>query len=267
MASQDSASPAREPVVPSQSQGPALKSGGLGAQVRIWFLVLVLALVAGVAAWLAGEFTLDYFKPSEEAASAPYDFRALNREMAEVGAYNGAVAFGTLGGLLGLGLGLAGGLIRRSAGGALLGAIVGLILGTAAGALPSFVLMPWHWRHRNDDPSATLLLTPLLLHLGLWCAIGLGAGLAFAVGSGASKPSRYFEMALAGVVGAMVGTFVYEMVGAFVFPMDRTVEPFAATAGTRLLARLCVAGFVGLGAVRSLPPRPAPSKGVAHDLS
>src|SRR5262245_22531869 len=120
MASQDSTSPAREPVVPSQSQGPALKSGGLGPQVRIWFLVLGLALVAGVAAWLSGEFTLDYFQPSEEAAGAAYDFRALNREMQPVSAGNGALAFGALGGLLGLALGVAGGLVRRSTRGVML---------------------------------------------------------------------------------------------------------------------------------------------------
>jgi hypothetical protein len=213
--------------------------------------------LAGVLAWLAGEYTRDYFKPSDEAATQAYNFTALNREMEPVSAGNGALAFGALGGLLGLVLGVAGGLIRRSTQGVVLGALVGLILGAAAGVLPSMWVMPWSWRHRNDDPSATLLLTPLLVHLGLWSAIGLAAGLAFGVGSGTSKPSRYFEMALAGVVGAMLGTFVFEMVGAFVFPMERTVEPFSATAGTRLLARLCVAGFIGLGTLRCLPSRPA----------
>jgi hypothetical protein len=243
---------------------------GSGGTFRLGLLVLSLALLAGVAAWLVGECTLDYYRPSDEAATQAYNFAALNREMEPVSAGNGALAFGALGGLLGLALGIAGGLIRRSTQWVVLGALVGLILGTAAGALPSLGLMPWSWRHRNDDPSATLLLTPLLVHLGLWSAIGLAAGLAFGVGSGTSKPSRYFEMALAGLVGAMLGTFVFEMVGAFVFPMDRTVEPFSATAGTRLLARLCVAGFIGLGAVRSLPPRSAQkaaNQGVVNNLS
>jgi hypothetical protein len=172
--------------------------------------------------------------------------------MPGVSARNGALTFGVLGGLLGVGLGVAGGLIRRSIPGALLGGFVGLILGAAAGALPAVEIMPWYWRHRNDDPSALSLLTPLLVHLGLWSAIGLAAGLAFGIGCG-SKPIRLFEAALAGLTGAMLGTFVYEMAGAFLFPMAHTTDPFSATSGTRLLARLCVAGFVGLGALRSIP--------------
>jgi hypothetical protein len=131
---------------------------------------------------------------------------------------------------------------------------VGLILGTAAGALPSFAVMPWQWRHRNDDPSTTELLVPLMIHLALWSGVGLAAGLAFGIGSSTGKPSRILEAALAGLVGAMLGTFVFEMVGAFVFPMEATASPFSETPGTRLLARLCLAGFVGLAAIRCIPP-------------
>ena len=94
---------------------------------------------------------------------------------------------------------------------------------------------------------------PLLIHLGLWSATGLVAGLAFGIGSQGFKPARLFEAALAGLVGAMVGTFVYEMVGAFLFPFDHTADPFSTTPGTRLLARVCIAGFVGLGAIRVAP--------------
>jgi hypothetical protein len=242
-------------VVPAPlPEPPSASRLGWGEKFRLWLLVLSLAILAGVAAWLVGESALDYFKPSDAAASQTYNFEPLNREMLGVSAHNGALTFGVLGGLLGLALGLAGGLSRRSGHGALMGAVAGLILGAAAGALPSFAVMPWQWRHRNDDPSTILLLTPLLVHLGLWSAIGLAAGLAFGIGSGASTPSRLCESALAGLVGAMLGTFVYEMLGAVLFPMDRTADPFSATSGTRLLARLCVAGFVGLFAIRSIPP-------------
>jgi hypothetical protein len=227
---------------------------GLGAQIRIWLLVMGLAMVAGGCAWLSGEFTLDYFKPSAAASENHRDPSALNREMLGVSARNGALAFGPLGGLLGLALGLAGGLSRRSASGALMGAFAGLILGAAAGALPSFGVMPWQWRHRNDDPSTTELLIPMFVHLGLWSGAGLTAGLAFGIGRG-FKPSWLFQAALAGLIGAMLGTFVYELGGAFLFPLERTANPFSDTASTRLLARLCVAGFVALGAVLALPSR------------
>jgi len=229
----------------------------VGAKIQISILVLVLAMLAGVAAWLVGEYTLDYFKPSEAAAENYRNPRALNLEMPGVESRNGALAFGALGGLLGLAMGLAGGLSRRSSHWALMAAMVGLILGTAAGALPSFAVMPWQWRHRNDDPSTANLVMPLLVHLGLWSGVGLTAGLAFGIGSGGFKPSRLFETALAGLVGAMVGTFLFEMAGAFLFPLAMTADPFSVTPSTRLLARLCVAGFVGLGAIRSLAPEAA----------
>jgi hypothetical protein len=218
-------------------------------------MILCLAILAGVAAWLVGEPNLGRFKPSAAAAAEAYNFRALNQETARANAFNGALAFGVFGGVLGLALGLAGGLARRSPGGALVGALAGLILGTLAGALPSFAVMPYQWNHRNDDPSTTLLLQPMLIHFGLWSAIGLAAGFAFGLGLYGLKASRLIEAALAGLIGAMLGTFVFDMLGAILFPLAKTVNPFSETSGTRLLARLCVAGFVALGAIRSLPPR------------
>jgi hypothetical protein len=210
-------------------------------------------MLAAVVSWLVGESTYNLFRPSLAASENYRDPSGLNREMPGVNSRNGALTYGTSGGLLGLALGLAGGLVGRSPGRAVLGAVAGLILGTAAGALPSFIIMPWQWAHRNDDPASLDLLAPLLIHLGLWSAVGLAAGLAFGIGSQVSRPARLLEAALVGLVGAMVGTFVYEMVGAFLFPADHTVDPFPGTSGMRLLARLCIAGFVGLGAIRALP--------------
>ena len=252
MTPQDASTPGAEPVVPTPSLRPAPSTAGLVGKLSNWALVLVLAMLGGGAAWQVGEYTFDYFKPSK-AAENYQDSRALNAEMPAVNSRNSAVAFGALGGLLGLALGLAGGLSRRSWSGAVMGAIAGLVLGTALGALPSFAVMPWQFRHRNDDPSTTELLTPLLVHLALWSGIGLAAGLAFGIGSRGFKPLGLFEAALAGLVGAALGTFVYELAGAFLLPTAHTADPISASPGSRLLARLCVAGFVGLGAVRSLP--------------
>jgi hypothetical protein len=44
--------------------------------------------------------------------------------------------------------------------------------------------------------------------------------------------------------------------GAFFFPSDHTADPVSDTPGTRVLARLCVAGFVGLGTLRAIPTDP-----------
>jgi hypothetical protein len=241
-----SLSPA-EPAVPAID--PAAPPDDRRATVSTWLMALAAALLAGIASWLFGEATYQSFKASEAAASQKYDFTAVNRETAIANGRNGALAFGALGGLLGLGLGVAGGLSRRSVRGALQSAVVGLILGAAAGALPSFAVMPWQWRHRNDDPSSTNLLAPLLIHGGLWCGLGAAAGLAYGLGRGGLRPRPLLEGMLGGLVGAAIGTVSYEMVGAMAFPLGKTVEPFSSTASTRLLARLSVAVFTALGAV------------------
>jgi hypothetical protein len=263
MTTNDAPSTGAHPASHTESLAAQASAAGWSAKLQNWAVILGLALLAGVAAWLVGEYTFDYFKPSLAASENYRNPTALNAEMPGVNARNGGLTFGALGGLLGLALGLAGGLCRRSIRWALTGAVAGLILGAAAGALPSFAVMPWQWRHRNDDPWTADLLVPMLIHLGLWSGVGLAAGLAFGIGSSGAKPSRLFEATLAGLVGAMLGTFVFEMVGAILFPLANTVNPFSATPGTRLLARLCIAGFVAVGAFRALPP-PTKERGSDH---
>jgi hypothetical protein len=256
MTSPDAASADAELATPSPSPPPESKPTYASARPpgRRWILLLGLSLIAGAAAWLAGERTMEYARLSKAAAENYRDSTALNAEMPRVIAINGALTFGTFGGLLGLALGLGGGLCRRSTTGAIVGALAGLILGAAAGALPALAVMPWHWRHRNDDPATLELLTPLLKHMALWSAVGLAAGLAFGIGS-SGRPARLLEAALAGLLGAMLGTLAFEILGAVFFPLDHTADPFSSTSSTRLLAKLCVAGFVGLGVVRCLPSR------------
>lgn len=251
---------APEPAAPSQGP-PAARS----AATRTWLVVVATALLAGALSWLVGEAAYDYFQPSEEAARQQYDFSALNREMAVAGGRNGAVAFGALGGLLGLAMGLVGGLARRSAHGALGAGLAGLVLGVAAGALPAFVLVPWHVQNRNNDPASLNLLTPLLVHIGLWCLLGLTAGLAYGLGRYGLERTALLKAALGGLIGAVVGAVVYEMIGAVAFPLSRTNEPISVTAATRLLARLCVAGFVAAGVLFAL--RPAEPRGVTERAS
>jgi hypothetical protein len=242
-----SPTPPRETAVKSPDVKP-------DREVWAWVAVPVVAVVAGVAAWYCGELLLDHFTPPETSSSQRFDFSVLNKEMAWVTSLNGAAAFAVLGGLLGFSLGLVGGLGRRSARGAILGVAVGLILGAAAGALPSFAIMPWHWKHRGDDEYRGQLVLPTLVHLGLWSFLGLTAGLAFGLGRYGPRPSRLFVTAAAGLIGAIIGTCLFELAGALLFPLAETVNPFSATWQTRLLARLSVALFVGLAVMLSFRP-------------
>jgi hypothetical protein len=246
-------SPSDPPTPPREmTQPPDIKPD---REVWVWVAIPVVAVLAGAAAWYCGELTLDRFNPSDKASSQRFDFSVLNKEMAWATSLNGAAAFAVLGGLLGLSLGLVGGLGRRSAAGAILGAAVGLFLGAAAGALPSFAIMPWHWKHRGDDEYRGQLVLPTLVHLGLWCSLGLTAGLAFGLGRYGPRPSRLFVTGAAGLIGAIIGTSLFELAGALLFPLDETVNPFSATWQTRLLARLSVALFVGLAVMLSFRPR------------
>ncbi|MGC8643419.1 MAG: hypothetical protein ACP5XB_26475 [Isosphaeraceae bacterium] len=259
MSSPPNETPNLDPDTSSPAEGVQTGVAKGSGPPLAWKLTLALALLAGAAAWWVGEAYLDYFKPSQAASSQRFDFTALNKEKAVANAYNGTLAFGALGGFVGLALGLAGGFSRRPGGSPLLGAIVGLALGVAAGALPSLEIMPWQWRHRSDDPSSTQLLIPLLMHLGLWSGAGLAGGLAFGLGAGAKKPLRLAGTAISGLLGAMLGTLVFEIIGAGFFPLASTTLPFSDTALTRLLARLCVAGFIG--AVMILPRLTSPKTG------
>jgi hypothetical protein len=243
----DSLTPPRETATHSPDSKP-------DREVWAWVAIPVVAVLAGAAAWYCGELTLDRFNASDKASSQRFDFSVLNKEMAWATSLNGAAAFAVLGGLLGFGLGLVGGLGRQSAAGAILGAVVGLILGAAAGALPSFAIMPWHWKHRGDDEYRGQLLLPTLVHLGLWCSLGLTAGLAFGLGRYGRRPSRLFVTAAAGLIGAIVGTSLFELAGALLFPLAETANPFSVTWQTRLLARLSVALFVGLAVMLSFRP-------------
>jgi hypothetical protein len=224
------------------------------------FLTLVAGLLAGVSAWYVGEATLDHFKPSAEAAADLYRFTRLNKEQAIANGRNGAVAFGALGGILGLVLGLAGGLSRRSPTAALIAGLVGLVLGTVAGALPAFGVMPWQWDHRNDDPGTLDLSMPLMTCAALWTGLGATAGLAYGLGRAGFRPGPLFSATLGGVIGAVLGTAFYEVVGALAFPFDHTAYPISLSTVTRLLARVSVAGFATLGTLLLLHSRHALDK-------
>jgi len=55
------------------------------------------------------------------------------------------------------------------------------------------------------------------------------------------------KFVLGGLVGGLLGAVVYEMLGAFAFPMAATTKPISETWGTRLIARLSVAILAAVG--------------------
>jgi hypothetical protein len=60
-----------------------------------------------------------------------------------------------------------------------------------------------------------------------------------------------------GILGAAIGSILYDVIGAIMFPLASTTDPWSATPETRLLARLAVALFTAAGVL--LLARPASS--------
>jgi hypothetical protein len=160
--------------------------------------------------------------------------------------------------LLGLTLGAAGCLTSRSPRPGLAGALSGLVLGAIAGAGTSYAGIPVFYRFRYTFEEE--IVASFLLHGAMWGAVGGAAALALGVASGGGWP-RTVRCLLGGALGALLGTAVYELIGAAFFATADTSEPISTTASTRLLARLLVGSGTVLGAMTGFRQRSRPGKG------
>jgi hypothetical protein len=216
---------------------------------RLVAVALVAGVLAGVLAWGIGERVYGIFvPPSEVIRMAGQTVRRISFEdQAAADTKNAALAFAALGGVLGVFLGAAGGIVRKSALGVVKGAITGLVLGAAVTTGATWGLLRIYFRalERSQEAMSHDLLLPLLIHSGIWATAGLAGGVALAIGLGVSWP-RLYNAALGGLIGAALGAVVYEVVGAVVLPGDRTAEPVAVTWQGRILARFLVAVFAAV---------------------
>ncbi|MBX6313888.1 MAG: hypothetical protein IRY99_13375, partial [Isosphaeraceae bacterium] len=193
-------------------------------------------ILAGLLAWLGGELFQGAFDPTLDLSETLSGQTRVKMDIAMT--QTSVVAYGILGGTVGLALGLTGGLARGSSRAARRGAVSGLVVGAAATSLLALVLVPIHnWQY---DPDTQDLLLPLAVHGGIWAAAGLGGGLGFAIGSG-GRGQMIARSILGGIIGTLLGTVVYELIGAALFPLSNTVEPIPSGWGARLLVALTVA--------------------------
>jgi hypothetical protein len=255
------------PIPPTEAadakpSGSAIHAGAAGSHasgrsgaVRLW------ALGAGAAAalvsWLLIETTLDSFKPTavlKRSGSSPF-LAPGAEERATAVTRNAEVAMCLTGATLGLLLGLAGGLAHQSARAGAVAALLGLVLGAAAGASAAVAAVPLASRVHERDPGnmSAEMASSLLVHGLPWAAVGAVGGLAFGIGlGGRARPSRGL---LGGLLGAIAGTFLYEIIGAMALPDHKIIEPIAATWGVRLLAQFLAVIPTAAG-VAALVPYP-----------
>jgi hypothetical protein len=202
--------------------------------------------LAGVISWAVGEAKLVEASAKHVqfvAAGRPIEWStpATREAAAEVTSSRLHAAFG---GLLGLVLGLVGGRSRRSMPGAVRAGLVGAVLGVVVGGGAPYWILPAYARYRQV--SGGDLGASLVLHATLWSGIGAAGGLALGLGLGGW--SRAWRAALGGLLGALGGGLLFDLLGAWAFPLEETGLPSSATARTRLLARLLVAVLAAAGA-------------------
>ena len=257
-------SPNRAPAAPKA--GTSATWPGFGPAG--WLAVLG-GILAGLLAFAGGEATFDLI-PIE---TMPRDVMGTKIWMPTMESRsagltkNGALTFG----LLGLCLGLPGDGrrpgpaidVRRSRRHA---AGNGPGSGPGAQRLLALLALVHHGTvallRSRPDPS-------LGMHGLIWGSVGAGAGLAFAVGLG--KPRRGLPGPIAGLLGALLGTLAFEVIGAVAFPLAECDEPISRTWVTRLMARLLVsvgaAVTVGLSLAESETAAVRPSRRGRHPIA
>ncbi len=213
---------------------------------RLILIVSLWAALAALISWGIGETKVLRVTAKQERFMAAgrqieWETPTTRNRAAQV---NTASLNAVFGGLLGLFLGLAGGLLRRSPKAALVAGINGAGLGAGLGGVVTYFVLPFYARYRQWNSGD--LVVALVLHTSLWAGIGAVAGLAFGLGLGGRL--RLLKATAGGLLGAICGGILFDLIGALAFPLDETGEPMSTTGRTRLLARLLVAVFAAAGA-------------------
>ncbi len=108
----------------------------------------------------------------------------------------------------------------------------------------AFVAVPLFERSRGEVQLD--LLASMLMHGAIWAAVGASAALALGVGLGVRLP-RLGSGLVGGMMGGLVATTAFDMIGAVIFANDNTGEPVSLAPPSRLFALLIVATFSALG--------------------
>jgi hypothetical protein len=233
-------------IKPDHSEGIAAAVSALPVnRGRVWLYALFSGMLAAVIAWAADEranrsIHWEGRVQAEQGAEriqlelSPAELLLESRNIAET--KNTALAMGIFGAALGLTLGAAGGLSRRSPPAAAVSGMIGFLVGAAVGAAVPLQLLPLFYRSAFRPPNPAF---PALVHTVMYASIGGVGGLAF--GYGLSGPSGAAKGFLAGSLGAILGAITYNVVHTIAFPLEWDLSPMSGKGGSRLLAHLCVA--------------------------
>ncbi len=251
----------------SQNDDASKMTGGKLAEepdwLRVRWMAVLAGLLSGLAAFGLGEAVYNVV-PAKQIMMNTMGTSAMavtgeNQSLAVV--RNGAIACGVLGLWLGGILGMAGGVSRGSRSSTWKAGLLGSILGASlAGCVALAVLQRFadaRVAHSDYD-----ILISMAMHGLTWGLAGAAGGLAFAVGLGQRR--LIARLAVAGLVGAVLGAIAFDAAGAYFFPLAETGDPVSTTWPSRLVARLWVTAATVACIVRVLPapasatPEPPP---------
>ena len=246
----DSGSTGNQCTVENSPPTEAVPPAGKGPRPhrQVWAIALLAGVVAGLGAWLAGELLHEFFQPEvfkvKVALLTFIQPTAASLNAAEF--KNAMLVFTVLGGVLGLVMGVAGGFAVRSRAHGLAVGLAGLIAGGLAGAGASWGLLPLFFRRVVPDPND--LLTPILIHAGIWTAIGAVGGGAFGLGTRSGR--RVIDAFVGAGFGAFLATLVFYGLSEAFFPDSAAMVLVPTSAGVRLLAFFLITMLTACGAAR-----------------
>jgi hypothetical protein len=209
-------------------------------------LGLAAGVLAGLAAWLAAEPAHHAFQPRRFPVTQMglTSLQPTPESQHAADLKNATLVYAILGGLTGLAMGAAGGLIVRSPGHGLVVGVAGLAAGSLAVAAVGSVLLPYFFR--GPVPDINDLLTPILLHGGIWMVIGAVGGSAFALGM--KRRRHLFNAMAAACVGGFLASILFHLLGGSLFTGSEITDAVAKSTAPRLLAMIFVTVLVAVGA-------------------
>ncbi len=220
------------------------------SNAQVWAIALAAGVAAGLVSWLAGESVREAFKPQlfEITIAFTKYIQPTAASLNTADLKNATLVFTVLGAVAGLIMGIAGGVAGRSLSRGLIVGLGGVVTGGLVGALASVGLLPFFYRRTVPDPND--LLTPILIHGGIWMAVGAVGGLAFAIGM--RRERRGLQAIVGACLGAVLATLTYHGLSEAFFAETASTLPVATATFPRLLAVFLVTVFSACGAARGI---------------
>jgi hypothetical protein len=248
----------------AQTTGPIPDRADVSDRPRFRLFPCVgVALLAGLISFGFGEASYGLFRwddardvkaahQSELSRLGPYaQNEFITKKMMEARSVaesrQAALAFGVLGAILGLGLGLSGGLVSL-AGTHMRAGLTGMVLGGGLGVVAALLCVPRFYEHLTPGGG---LGAHILMYAGMF--IPLGAACGMALGMGLAVKQAAARCALGGMLGATLAVIVLVIANSLAFPLDQEPAPVPAERIGRLIIHLSVALLVALFATLSLP--------------